>query len=103
MVQEKDAALKRVQARKDYAERSRRDLEERTVRFRWLVVEKTPRQSGFGYYDTDTPEKNVIVSPEFDNEAAAVAWMDAHEPDPGKTLYIKRQRLLKTITYNWIG
>lgn len=103
MVQEVDAAKKRVQARADAERRRKAELEERTIRFSWHVVEHTPGYNTGGYYDTDVPAKNVKVSPDFDSEEEAVAWMERHVPDKGKSLHVKRMRLLRRVYQEWVG
>ena len=102
MVQEKDAAKKRVERRKNFRRKILDDLERRTIKFRWAVNEHTPGRSGFGYYDTDTPAKNNIVSPFFDSKEGAEEWMEDHEPDPGKSLNIVRHRLVKREYTEWV-
>jgi hypothetical protein len=103
MVQEKDAAKKRVAARKAFAEKTKRELEEKTIGFRWYVVEHTPAQSGFGYYDEGYPARNVVVSDYFETEKEAQEWFDNHEPDFGKSLHIKRDRKVREVTYRWVS
>lgn len=103
MVQEKDAAKKRVAQREALAERRSRELEENTIKFSWHVVEHTPGYTEWGYYGDDVPAKNVRVSPDFDNEADAQAWMGRHEPDNGKSLHIQRMRLLRRTYTDWVS
>ena len=103
MVQEKDAAKKRVEARRAFAEARRADLERRTIKFRWAVNEHTPGYNTGGYYDTDVKAVDRIVSPYFDTEAEAEEWMGRHEPDKGNTLSVVRQRLLKREWTEWVS
>lgn len=103
MVQEKDAAKKRVEARKAFAEKTARELEEKTIEFRWYVIEHTPFQEGFGYDDQGFPAKNIKVSDYFTAREGAQDWMDKHEPDYGKSLHVKRERLVREVTFRWVS
>jgi hypothetical protein len=102
MVQEKDAAIKRVQVRRDFLRGEREKLDANTIKFRWYVVEHTPGYNTGGYYDQDIPAKSVKVSDYFDTEDQAQSWMDRHEPDKGKELIVKRHRLLKRSFTEWV-
>lgn len=102
MVQIKDAAKKRVQQREDFLAKTKRELEQNTIRFAWVVMEHTPGYNTGGYYDTDVPAKNVMVSAHFDTEEEAQAWMDAHEADKGKSLHIQRRRLVRRVYEDWV-
>lgn len=103
MVQEKDAAARRVAERKAFLERQKADLDAHTIRFRWCVVEHTPAYNTGGYYDQDIKAKNVVVSEYFDTEEQAIAWRDRHEPDEGNTLFVKRERLVQRSYQEWVG
>lgn len=103
MVQEIDAAKKREAHRKEFRDSLLRELEEKTVKFKWQVVEHTPGYNTGGYYDQDVPEKNVVVSPSFDTEAEAVAWANGHVADAGKSLKIDRIRLIRETCERWVN
>ena len=103
MVSEKDAAKKRVQARKDAEEQRKKELEDNTLGYRWYVCEYTPGYNTGGYYDTDVPSKSVVVSDYFDKRDDAVKWMDRHEADKGSELRIGRQRLLRRTWTEWVN
>lgn len=103
MVQEIDAALKREAHRKEFLAQLQRELEEKTVMFRWRVIEHTPGYNTGGYYDQDVPEKNVVVSPTFDTEAEAYAWANGHVADAGKSLKIDRIRLIRETRERWVN
>lgn len=66
------------------------------------MIEHTPGYNTGGYYDQDIPAKNRVVSPSFDSEGEAKAWMDEHEPDKGNTLIIKRKRLIRREWTEWV-
>lgn len=78
-------------------------LEVNTIRFSWHVVEHTPGYNTGGYYDQDIKARNVKVSPDFDTEAEAQAWLDEHEPDEGNSLVIKRMRLVRRVITEWVA
>lgn len=78
-------------------------LEKNTVGFRWHVVERTPGYNTGGYYDQDVPPRDEIVSPHFNTQGEAEEWMDRHEPDKGKSLYVARQRLIKREWTEWVN
>lgn len=73
-----------------------------TIKFEWCVIEHTPGYNTGGYYDQYVPEENIVVSPYFGTEAEAVAWKDKHEPDKGKSLHVKRRRLIKREWTEWV-
>ena len=102
MVKEKDAELKRAEARKEQLEKIRKNLEENTIRIKWQVIEHTPGYNTGGYYDQDIPAKNVVVADNFESEESAQAWMDRHEPDKGKSLHIKKRRLVRRYYDSWV-
>lgn len=103
MVQEKDAARKRQEARDAHAIKALADLEKNTVAFRWSVIETRPSyRDSDEYHDFWVPAKSVTVSPYFDSEKEAQEWMDRHEPDPGKKLSIRRERKVRRVTYQWL-
>lgn len=102
MVQEKDAAKKRVAQREEFARQRRAELERNTIKFRWAVNEHKPGHNTGGYYDTDVPAENRIVSPFFESEHQAQEWMDRHEPDKGKSLNIVRHRLVRREWTEWV-
>lgn len=101
MVQEKDAAKKRMQRRQEWAaaEKARSDAE--IVGTRWYVYEHTPEVPYDGGWDRGTPAKNVTVSGYFDTREDAQEWMDRHEPDKGNTLVIGKQNKRRKITIGW--
>lgn len=68
---------------------------------RWLVIEHTPAYNTGGYYDQDIPEKNEIVSPYFKTKEEAVAWMNDHVPDKGKTLWVRHQNKRSRTIIEW--
>lgn len=103
MVQEKDAAKKRVAARELSAQHRRDELERNTIRFRWAVNEHTPEYDFGDGWSRPIPAKNKIVSPYFETEVEAKAWMDGHEPDKGSTLGVVRHRLLRREWTEWVG
>lgn len=103
MVQEKDAALKRKESMRAMLDRHAKELEKNTLAFKWAVIEHTPGYNTGGYYDTDVPAKNVVVSDYFKTEAEAQTWMDAHEPDKGNKLFIQRYRLLRRVYEEWVS
>lgn len=103
MVQEKDAVKNRMQSVRELEKKCVQELEQNTIKFSWHVGEHTPGYNTGGYYDTDISEKNVKVSPVFDTEEEARDWMNAHEPDEGKTLYIKRMRLVRRTHLDWVN
>lgn len=103
MVQEKDAAKKRIAQRQEFARQRAEELKRNTIKFRWVVIEHTPGYNTGGYYDTDVPAKNRIVSPYFDTLQGAQEWMDRHEPDKGKSLNIVRHRLLRREWTEWVS
>lgn len=79
------------------------DIESNTIRFRWLVSEVTPAHRESDEYDDYwIPAKSKTVSPYFDTEEEAQAWMDQHEPDKGKHLAVHRQRLIKREYTKWV-
>lgn len=102
MVQEKDAAKKRVAARQKFLDDHAAEMEKNTVRIKWQVIEHTPGYNTGGYYDTDVPAKHVVVADDFETEKAAQDWMDAHEPDEGNRLYILKRRLIRRESFSWI-
>ncbi len=102
MVQEKDAARKRVERREAMRRDDEQRLKNNTIKFEWCVIEHTPGYNTGGYYDTDVPAKNVVVSPYFGTEKEATMWMNAHEPDKGNSLHVKRRRLLKRTWTEWV-
>ena len=101
MVQEKDAAKKRHQRRLEWAAAETERLNAEIVDTRWYVGEHTPEVPYDGGWDRGTPAKNRIVSPYFDARANAQAWMDAHEPDKGNSLYIGKQHKRRKVTIGW--
>jgi hypothetical protein len=103
MVQEKDAAKKRQAARDAHALKVLADLEKNTVAFRWSVIETKPAYRDSDEYDDYwVPAKSVVVSPYFETEKEAKDWLALHEPDPGKTLSVKRERKIRRVTYTWL-
>ena len=69
---------------------------------RWYVIEHTPaRREHDGYDHIWTRDSNVVVSPYFENEEEAVAWMEAHVADEGKELKIKHQNLREFRYRQW--
>lgn len=68
---------------------------------RYYVIEHTPAYNTGGYYDQDVPASNVMVSPYFDTEDEAVSWMNDHEPDEGKKLYIWKDKLYERTVRDW--
>lgn len=103
MVQEKDAAKKRVAERNDYLERLRKETEKNTIKFRWGIIEHTPEYDYGDGWSRPIPEKNKIVSPWFNTKEEAQAWMNRHEPDKGSTLKVLRQRLLRREWTEWVN
>ena len=103
MVQQKDAAKKQQQRKADFLREQAERLQKSTIRFRWAVNEHNPGYNTVGYYDTDVPAKNRIVSPFFDSEEEAVEWMDRHEPDEGNSLNVVRHRLVKREWTEWVS
>lgn len=87
---------------RDMLRRDRERVEKNTIRFRWVVIEHTPEYDYGDGWSHPRPEKNVIVSPYFNTEPEAQAWLDAHEPDKGNSLRIKRHRLLKREWTEWV-
>lgn len=103
MVQEKDAAKKREQARRDFNKKMADELEAKTKRFTWVVSEKTLSVLVHDEYDSHwTEEKVVNVSNYFDTESDAVEWMGRHEPDRGKELVVRRARLIEEVKQRWV-
>lgn len=102
MVQEKNAAERAMQSHREHIQRTLQKIEDDTVRFAWVVIEHKPAYNTGGYYDQDIPAESVTVSPVFDTEEEAQAWMDRHEPDEGKTLHVKRKRLLRREWTEWV-
>lgn len=102
MVQEKDAAKKRVQSLNDFLRGEREEVDRNTIRFRWAVNEHTPEYDYGDGWSHPIPAENRIVSPFFDTEEAAVEWMDRHEPDKGKSLNVVRHRLLRRTWTEWV-
>jgi hypothetical protein len=69
---------------------------------RWFVIEHTPaRRYHDGYDYTWGRESNIKVSPYFDTEEEAIAWMNEHEPDEGSTLRVKLQNLREYKHKRW--
>jgi len=68
---------------------------------RFYVIEHRPAYNTGGYYDQDIPAENRKVSPYFDTEAEAQAWMDKHEPDKGKSLHIWKDQLFERKLREW--
>lgn len=68
---------------------------------RFYVIEHTPAYNTGGYYDQNIPAKNRMVSPYFDTEDEAKAWMDEHEPDKGKFLHIWKDQLFERKIREW--
>ena len=101
MVQEKDAAKKRMQSIWDHAESIKKQYDDNTLETKWFVIEHTPGYNTGGYYDTDVPPKNSVVSDGFDSPEEAQEWLDRHEPDQGKSLHIWRKRLIRHIYTEW--
>lgn len=103
MVQEKNAATKRVEA----LQRERREAQERfqksIVKTVYGVLEVTPAYNTGGYYDQDIPEKRVLVSPDFATKAEAEEWMDQHEADKGNHLLIAVNHLRERTFRDWTG
>lgn len=93
----------------DELDRVHKRTEKNTIRFRWSVVEVTPSKRyamGDGHGGTEwawSQESSKIVSPFFENEDEAKVWMDAHEPDEGKSLKVHRQRLLRHEWTEWVN
>lgn len=102
MVQEKDAAKKRQTARQNVLARIRDNIENNTIKIKWQVIEHTPGYNTGGYYDQDIPAKNIVVADDFESEEDAKTWMDRHEPDPGKVLFIRKRRLVRRSYTTWI-
>lgn len=102
MVQERDAAIKRVEARKASLKKIHDEFERSILQTIYVVMELTPGYEGWGM-DRDTPDKSLQVSPGFKTKAAAEKWMDAHEPDPGKRLWIGKKHLRKIEYTEWTG
>ena len=72
------------------------------LKTRWFVVEHTPeRRFHDGYDYTWSRASSVIVSPYYDTEEEAVAWMDKHEPDEGKKLIVRKQNLREFRYKRW--
>lgn len=103
MVREKDEAAKRAAKRDAMRKKMSEDLERNTIMFRWFVIEHTPAYNTGGYYDQDVRETNVVVSPPFDREEDATLWMSQHEPDRGKELRIRRDRLVRRVYEEWVS
>lgn len=81
---------------------AKKELEKNTLGFRWVVVEHTPAYNTGGYYDQDIDAKNVTVSPYFDSMQEANDWKERHSPDPGNSLIIRRQRLVRREYKEWV-
>ncbi len=83
------------------------DRENPIVATRYFVVEITPteryeRGNGHGGYDWEfTGMTENTVSPYYDKKADATKWMNAHEPDDGKTLAVRKQNKRRTVTERW--
>lgn len=73
-------------------------IRNRTLAYRWYVVEHTPAgENEIGGY---APPLTKQVSEYFNLHEDAQEWYDDHEPDPGNQLLIFRDRLV--ITQTWI-
>lgn len=103
MVQEKDAAIKREQRRRDFLAEERQKYADSVLRSVWVVVETTPEVPYDGGWDRGTPEKNVVVSPDFGSRDDAAEWMDRHEADKGNYLRIGRRDLRQISYKQWTG
>ena len=69
---------------------------------RWYVVEVTPPYRWHDGYDwTWTGQEVRVVSPYFDTLSAAEEWLDDHEPDNGKTLETRHQKLREYRYTKW--
>lgn len=72
------------------------------VEERWVVVEQTPSWDDEGYWGSVYhPAENHEVSPYFDTEEKAKAWMDMHVADKGKRLFVQHQSKRQITYYAW--
>lgn len=101
MVQEKDAAKKRVAERAEFVRRETERLNAEIVDTRWYVYEHTPEVPYDGGWDRGTPAKNRRVSSHFRTREGAEEWMSRHEPDKGNFLRIGKQNKRRKVTIGW--
>lgn len=79
----------------------------KVVDHRYYVVEITPAQrycTGDGHGGTEwewDSGKTVMVSEYFKTKNEAVAWLNAHEPDKGKTLETREEKLYERVVREW--
>lgn len=100
MVSEKDAALKRVEARKEFKRQEQKKLDAATLGYRWYVNEHAPAYTT--YDDLRFYAKDRKVSEYFSTEKAAQDWLAAHVADEGNFLQLKRERLIQVTSTQWL-
>jgi hypothetical protein len=64
MVQEKDAAQKRVAQRKEFERQRQEAYQKSIIKTVYVVMETRPGYNTGGYYDTDVPAESHAVSPD---------------------------------------
>ena len=101
MVQEKDAAKKRVADMHKFLEEEAERYRKSVIKKAYAVVETLPEVPYDGGWDRGTPEENRVVSPWFDTRDEAVEWMDRHEADKGKYLRIGRKDFRQISYKEW--
>lgn len=83
----------------DYLKKFRKDMEDNTVAVYWVVLEYTPAQEAVTHDDLGRRARKIIVSPKFEVLSEAEEWLNEHEPDYGKSLYIQKYRRVRKVTY----